>query len=66
MSVSPVAKLMDIEAKVREPFDYTKRAPGKSLRTKLIDTFNQWICADEKSKNLISSVTETLHNASLM
>lgn len=57
---------MDIEAKVREPFEYTKRAPGKSLRAKLIDTFNEWICADDENRILISSVIEILHDASLM
>lgn len=57
---------MNIEEKVREPYEYTRSLPGKSLRSKLIDTFNEWICADDESKFLISSVTEMLHNASLM
>lgn len=56
----------DIGERVREPFEYTVRNPGKSLRTKLIDTFNQWICSDDESKILIASVIEILHSASLM
>lgn len=55
-----------IAEKVREPYEYTRKLPGKSLRSKLIETFNEWICADEQDRILISSVIETLHNASLM
>lgn len=57
---------MSEDIKVREPFEYTSRAPKKSLRNKLIWNFNKWIGAPEQTEEIISRVIETLHNASLM
>lgn len=48
------------------PYDYTAKLPGKLMRSKLIDVFDEWICADENDKIIIKEVIETLHNASLM
>lgn len=52
--------------KLREPYEYTVSLPGKSLRSKLVDSFNEWIGASEGDKSIVIKVIETLHNASLM
>lgn len=51
---------------LREPFEYMRGLRGKSLRNKLIENFNRWICAPKEFEEIVSNVIETLHNASLM
>ncbi len=57
---------MSVNQKVRGPYDYTAKLPCKSLRSRLIDIFNEWIRANEHNTIIIKYVIETLHNASLM
>lgn len=55
-----------ISSLVLEPYEYLKNLPGKSIRSKLIDSFNEWIGAEESKVVIIKNVIEKLHNASLM
>jgi len=49
-----------------EPFYYLCDNPGKLIRTKLIDAFNDWINVPEDKLKIITDVVEMLHTASLL
>ncbi|VDD91989.1 unnamed protein product [Enterobius vermicularis] len=54
------------EAFLKAPFEYVKRVPGKKIRTKLTEAFNKWLNIDEDVLINITSIVESLHNASLL
>lgn len=54
------------EEQLRAPFEYIRKLPGKHIRSRLAEAFNQWLCIDEKILTKIMNIVEMLHNASLM
>ncbi|KZO93846.1 terpenoid synthase [Calocera viscosa TUFC12733] len=55
-----------MESSLMEPFTYTISHPGKDIRRTLIAAFNRWLNVPEDKLDVISSVVNMLHNASLM
>lgn len=50
-----------------EPYHYISSVPGKDVRGKLIDCFNQWLnVPSAQTLNEIKSIIGDLHNASLL
>ncbi|EDV26041.1 uncharacterized protein TRIADDRAFT_24460, partial [Trichoplax adhaerens] len=49
-----------------EPYQYIVQIPGKEIRVKLIQAFNNWLQIPEDKLAAISSVVQMLHNASLL
>ncbi|OWZ51895.1 geranylgeranyl diphosphate synthase, type III [Cryptococcus neoformans] len=49
-----------------EPYIYISQNPGKEIRSKLIDAFNQWLEVDKDDLKVITKVVRMLHNASLL
>ncbi|XP_061600670.1 geranylgeranyl pyrophosphate synthase [Cololabis saira] len=49
-----------------EPYKYLLQLPGKQVRTKLAQAFNHWLNVPEDKLQVITEVTEMLHNASLL
>jgi len=48
------------------PYSYICQVPGKQVRSKLTAAFNHWLRIPEDKLEIISSVIQMLHNASLM
>ena len=50
-----------------EPYHYISSVPGKDVRGKLIDCFNQWLnVPSSQILNEIKDIIGDLHNASLL
>lgn len=49
-----------------EPYKYLLQLPGKQVRTKLSQAFNHWLNVPDDKLQVIITVTEMLHNASLL
>uniref|UniRef100_A0A3P8UE75 Geranylgeranyl diphosphate synthase 1 n=1 Tax=Amphiprion percula TaxID=161767 RepID=A0A3P8UE75_AMPPE len=49
-----------------EPYKYLLQLPGKQVRTKLAQAFNHWLNVPDDKLQVITEVTEMLHNASLL
>ena len=49
-----------------EPYDYIAGMPGKNVRSRLIDAFQQWLCIPEEFIAEIKDIVGSLHNASLL
>ena len=49
-----------------EPYFYLKNNTGKNIRSQLIEAFDIWLQVPISQLNIIKSVVESLHNASLL
>lgn len=54
------------EAAILEPYNFTTANPGKEVRGKLIDAFNDWLHVPPEQLNTIAKIVNMLHSASLM
>nr|AAW26447.1 SJCHGC00702 protein [Schistosoma japonicum] len=54
------------EKVVMEPYNYTCSTNGKGIRSLLMAAFNYWLKVPESTLDVISSVIQMLHNASLI
>lgn len=61
-----MATAEDKERKLLEPYAYICKLPGKNVRTRMVDAFQQWLCVPESSVAVIKSIVDELHNASLL
>ena len=51
----------------KEPFHFLmKNTQGKEIRSKLIDAFNIWLNVSDETQQVVRTVTQKLHNASLL
>ena len=51
---------------VLEPFRYINQVPGKDIRGKLIDAFQEWLHIPQDKVGAIKHIVGELHNASLL
>ena len=51
---------------VRGPLDYLLKSPGKDIRRKFIQAFNEWLRIPEDKLNIITEIVGLLHTASLL
>jgi len=49
-----------------EPYNYLAENPGKNVRTKLMEAFNEWLQVPFEKLKIITDAIEMLHNASLL
>lgn len=49
-----------------EPYSYLSKAPGKEVRSALIDAFNVWMNVPEEDLAVVKKVVGMLHTASLL
>ncbi|XP_071830224.1 geranylgeranyl pyrophosphate synthase-like isoform X1 [Apostichopus japonicus] len=49
-----------------EPYQYILQNPGKEVRVKLTQAFNYWMKIPNDKLEIVSEVTQMLHNASLL
>lgn len=49
-----------------EPFHYLTHVPGKDVRGKLIDAFQQWLCISDDKLAAVKDIVAQLHTASLL
>lgn len=49
-----------------EPWRYICKTPGKNVRSKMIDCFQEWLRIPEERLPLIKQIVGSLHNASLL
>jgi geranylgeranyl diphosphate synthase type 3 len=49
-----------------EPYEYLLQVPGKDVRAKLIEAFNQWLRIPDKELAQIKTIVTMLHNSSLL
>lgn len=49
-----------------EPYQYIQQNPGKEVRVKLTQAFNYWMKIPNDKLEIVSEVTQMLHNASLL
>ncbi|THU86327.1 terpenoid synthase [Dendrothele bispora CBS 962.96] len=54
------------EASVLEPFKFLTDNPGKDIRARLIEAFNQWLHVPDTDLTVITKIVNMLHAASLM
>lgn len=51
---------------IRGPVDYLLKCPGKDIRRKLMQAFNEWLRIPEDRLNIIAEIVGLLHTASLL
>lgn len=51
---------------ILEPYTFTTANPGKEVRGKLIDAFNDWLQVPPEQLTTIAKIVNMLHSASLM
>lgn len=51
---------------LRAPIDYLLTIPGKDVRGKMMNAFNQWLQIPEEKLEIIKEVIKLLHTASLL
>ncbi|KAF7180588.1 hypothetical protein CNMCM7691_009879 [Aspergillus felis] len=51
---------------ITAPIDYLLSLPGKDIRSRLIDAFNEWLNVPPDKLDLVRRVIELLHTASLL
>lgn len=51
---------------VSEPYNYITSDKGKEVRVKMIEAFNQWTELTSEQLEVVKSITQKLHNASLL
>jgi geranylgeranyl diphosphate synthase type 3 len=49
-----------------EPFTYITANPGKEIRGKMIEAFNEWLRVPTEKLSVIARVINMLHSASLL
>ncbi|DBA00273.1 TPA: hypothetical protein N0F65_007917 [Lagenidium giganteum] len=49
-----------------EPYTYVKELPGKNVRGRLVDAFQEWLKAPQDAVMSIKTIVDELHNASLL
>ncbi|XP_064458644.1 terpene synthase-like isoform X6 [Ornithodoros turicata] len=49
-----------------QPYHYIMKVPGKQIRTKLAQAFNQWLKIPKEKCYAIGEIVQMLHNASLL
>lgn len=54
------------ERQLLEPYAYIRELPGKNVRGRMVDAFQQWLQAPPDSVAAIKSIVDELHNASLL
>lgn len=54
------------EAALLEPFTYITANPGKEIRSRMIEAFNQWLQVPPAKLAVIAKVVSMLHSASLL
>lgn len=54
------------EAALLEPFKYISSAPGKEIRTRMIQAFNLWLNVPAEQLSIIASLVNMIHSASLL
>lgn len=59
-------RIKEFDSILLEPYSYLKKHPGKEIRSSLIKAFNHWLSVPSERLEIIKSVTEILHNASLL
>ncbi|RAQ69423.1 hypothetical protein COH20_006547 [Aspergillus flavus] len=57
---------VDKEKIIRGPVDYLLKCPGKDIRRKLMQAFNEWLKIPEDRLNIIAEIVGLLHTASLL
>ncbi|RJE24352.1 Polyprenyl synthetase [Aspergillus sclerotialis] len=57
---------VDKEKVIRGPLDYLLMSPGKDIRRKFIQAFNEWLKVPESTLNIIAEIIGLLHTASLL
>ena len=65
LSVSEAMQREFVHA-IKEPFEYLSGTKGKDVRTKFIESFTHWISISDQMFEKVKSITQKLHNASLM
>ncbi|KAL7567624.1 hypothetical protein ACA910_000218 [Epithemia clementina (nom. ined.)] len=64
---STAASSHDLDASLLEPFRYINSVPGKDVRGKMLDCFQQWLLVESPTVlHTIKDIVGDLHNASLM
>jgi len=51
---------------LRAPIDYLLTIPGKDVRGKMMNAFNQWLQLPEEKLEIVKEVIKLLHTASLL
>ncbi|OJJ68391.1 hypothetical protein ASPBRDRAFT_133371 [Aspergillus brasiliensis CBS 101740] len=51
---------------IRGPLDYLLKSPGKDIRRKFIQAFNEWLLIPEEKLAIIADIVGLLHTASLL
>lgn len=54
------------ESILLEPYRYLSEQPGKEVRAALVDAFNIWLQVPDELLNIIKSIVQQLHTASLL
>jgi len=54
------------EAALLEPFTYISSAPGKEIRTLMIQAFNTWLNVPAEQLGIIAKLVNMMHSASLL
>ncbi|KAL5504497.1 hypothetical protein ACEPAH_7158 [Sanghuangporus vaninii] len=54
------------EQALTEPFAYITSQPGKEIRGRMIEAFNEWLAVPEEKLATIAKVVSMLHSASLL
>ena len=49
-----------------EPFSYITANPGKEIRGRMIQAFNEWLKVPQENVAIIGKVVNMLHSASLL
>ncbi|KAF5858953.1 geranylgeranyl pyrophosphate synthetase [Aspergillus alliaceus] len=57
---------VDKEKIIRGPLDYLLMYPGKDIRRKFMQAFNEWLKVSEDKLNIIAEIVGLLHTASLL
>ncbi|GKZ25756.1 terpene cyclase [Aspergillus brasiliensis] len=57
---------IDKEKIIRGPLDYLLKSPGKDIRRKFIQAFNEWLLIPEEKLAIIADIVGLLHTASLL
>jgi geranylgeranyl diphosphate synthase type 3 len=60
---APATDLLQI---LLEPYTYISANPGKEIRSKLIEAFDQWLRVPPADLEVITRIVRMLHNASLL
>ncbi|OGM42653.1 hypothetical protein ABOM_008444 [Aspergillus bombycis] len=62
----PASTPVDKEKIIRGPVDYLLKCPGKDIRRKFMQAFNEWLRIPEDRLDIIAEIVGLLHTASLL